>query len=102
MSGVGERSLGFSREQGISEHSRRGTCRNRREEGALGCLAVAHVCPTLQPALECGRIRPASKRRTFPPRRLAVAVRRHAARAVEQGEIGFLLLHYGQEIGERR
>ena len=32
----------------------------------------------------------------------AVAVRRHAARAVEQGEIGFLLRQHGQEIAERR
>src|SRR5262249_5737887 len=40
--------------------------------------------------------------RPSPPRRLAVAVRRHAARAVEQGEIGFLLWQHGQEIGERR
>jgi hypothetical protein len=63
---------------------------------------MAHLCPTSQPALERGRIRPASQRRTFPPRRLAVAVRRHAARAVEQGEIGFVLWQRGQEIGERR
>ena len=102
VSGVGERPLGLGREQGIGEHSRRDTGRNRREQGALGRLAMAHVCPTPQPALERGRIRPASKRRTFPPRRLAVAVRRHAARAVEQGEIGFLLRQHGQEIGERR
>ena len=51
---------------------------------------------------ERSRIRPASKRRTFPPRRLAVAIRRHAARAVEQGEIDILLWQHRQEIGERR
>ena len=102
MSGVGERALGLGREQGIGQHRRRETARNRREQGALGRLAMAHMCPTPQPALERGRIGLASQRRTFPPRRLTVAVRRHAARAVEQGEIGFLLWQHGQEIGERR
>lgn len=34
-------------------------------------------------ALERGRISPASKRRTFTPRRLAIAIRRNAPRAVE-------------------
>src|SRR5215468_2905124 len=46
--------------------------------------------------------RPASKRRAFPPRRLAVAVRRHAACAVEESEIGVLLRQRRQEIGECR
>src|SRR5262249_48049335 len=36
------------------------------------------------------------------PRRLSVAVRRHPARAVKQGEIAFLLWQRRQEIGERR
>jgi hypothetical protein len=85
MSGVGERSLGLSCEQGIGQYSWRETSRNRREQGSLGRLAVAHICPTLQPGLEHGWLRPARKRLTFPPRRLAVAVRRHATRAVEQG-----------------
>src|SRR5262249_32908436 len=39
------------------------------------------------------------KRRTVPPRRPA-AVRRHLARTVEQGEIGFILRQHRQEIGE--
>jgi hypothetical protein len=72
-------------EQGIGQYSWRETSRNRREQGSLGRLAVAHICPTLQPGLEHGWLRPARKRLTFPPRRLAVAVRRHATRAVEQG-----------------
>jgi hypothetical protein len=101
VSRVGEYPLGLGRKQGICEHSRRNIGRNRRKQGALGRLAMAHLCPTPQPALERGRFRSASKRRTFPPRRLAVAVRRHAARAVEQGEISFLLSQHGQEIGER-
>ena len=63
---------------------------------------MAHACPTLEPALECSGIRPTFKRRTFPSWRLAVTVRRHAARAMEQREIGFLLWQHGQEIGERR
>src|SRR6516165_4518537 len=63
--------------------------------------ASPHLRPTLQPALERGRIGHASKRRTFASRRLAVAVRRHAACAVEQGEISFLLWQERQEIGER-
>src|SRR6516165_8490997 len=49
-----------------------------------GRLAMADVCPTPQPALECSRIRTAFQRCTFSPRRLAVAVRRHTARAVEK------------------
>ena len=46
MSGIGERPLGLGREQGIGEHGRRETGRNRREQSALGRLAMAHVCPT--------------------------------------------------------
>jgi hypothetical protein len=87
--GVGERPLGRGRDQSIGEHSRRQTGRNRREQGAFGRLAMAHVCPTPQPALERDRVGLASKGRTLPPRRLTIAVRRHPARPVEQGEIGF-------------
>ena len=61
---------------------------------------MAHVCPTPQPAFECGRIRSTCKRRTFPSRCLPVAVGRHAARAVEQGEV-FLLRQHGQELAKR-
>src|SRR5262245_14263469 len=96
VSGVGERPLGFGRKQGIGEHSWRATRCNRREQGALGCLAMPHVCPPSQPALERGRIRLARKRCTFPPRCLAVAVLRHAARAMEQGKIRFLVWKRGQ------
>src|SRR6201987_6250196 len=63
---------------------------------------MANVCPTPQPTLESGRIRPAAKWRTFPPRPLAITVRRHATCAVEQGQIGFLLRQHWQEIGKRR
>jgi hypothetical protein len=83
VSGVGERTLGLGREQGIGEHRWRDTGRNCREQGTLGRFAMAHLGPTLQPALERARLRPAAQRRTFPPRRSAVAVRRHAAGAVE-------------------
>jgi hypothetical protein len=85
---IGERPLGRNREQ--------------REQSALGRLAMAHVCPAPQPAFERRRIWSASKRGTFPPRRLAIAVRRHAARAVEQGEISLLLWQQGEEIGQGR
>src|SRR5262249_8427640 len=85
----------------IGQHGRRDTGCDGREQGALDRLAMAHMRPTPQPALERGRVRSASQRRTLAPRSLAVAVRRHAARAVEPGEIGFLLLQDGQEIGER-
>ena len=60
---------------------------------------VAYVCPTGQPALERGRLRPASKRCTFPPWRLAVAIRRYPARAMEQGEISFFLWQHGHLFG---
>src|SRR5258707_13681648 len=102
VSGVGERPLSSGREQGIGEHGWRDPGRNRREQGALSRLAMAHARPTPQPALERGSIRPASKRRTFSPGRLAVAIRCHAARAVEQGEISFLLWQHGQQITEGR
>jgi hypothetical protein len=102
VSRVGECSLGFGCKQGIGEHCWRATRCNRREQGALGRLAVPHVCPASQPAVDRGRIRTARKRCAFPPRRLAVAVRRHAARAVKQGEIRFLVWQRGQNIGERR
>lgn len=63
---------------------------------------MTHVRPEAQPTLERSWLRPAVKRCTFPPRRLARAVRRHTARAVEEGEIGVVLLQDGQQIGERR
>jgi hypothetical protein len=96
MPSVGERPLGRGREQGIGEHSWREARRNRRQQGALGPLTMAHVCPTAQPALERGRLRPASKRCTFPPWRRAVAIRRYPARALEQGEISYFLWQRGQ------
>ena len=98
---VGEGPLGRGGEQGVGERSRRKTLGDRREQGTLGRLAMANLCPAPQPALEGGRFRPASERRTFPPRRLPVAVRRHTARPVEKGEIGFVLGQSGHEIGER-
>src|SRR5262249_56508138 len=73
--------------------------RNRRGEGALGRLAVAADGPTPERALGGGRVQPACKRRTVPPRR-PVAVRRHLARTVEQDEISFILWQHRQEIGE--
>src|SRR5262249_3904338 len=91
VSGVAEHPLGLSREQDIGEHWRRETGRNRREQGALGRLAMTNVGPTPQPTLERSRIGPTSKRCTFPPRRLTIAVRRHVARPVEQGKICFVL-----------
>jgi hypothetical protein len=51
VSAVGECSLVLSREKRIREHSRGETARNRREQRALGCLAMAHPCPAAQPAL---------------------------------------------------
>ena len=55
-----------------------------------------------QPELEHSRIRLASERRPFSPWYRAVAVRRHVASAMEQGEVGFLLRQHGQEVGEGR
>ena len=102
VSVVGEGPLGLGGEQGVGERSGRKTGGDACEQGTLGRLAVTNLCPAPQPALERGRLRAAFEGRAFPPRRLPVAVRRHAARAVEQGEIGFLLWQPGQEIGERR
>ena len=79
-----------------------GAGRNRRKQRALRRLAMTHDCPTPQPALERSRIRPASKRRAFPPRCFADAICRHAARTVEQREVDILLWQHRQEIGERR
>ena len=91
VSAVGEGPFGLGREQGVGERGGRKTGSDPREQGALGRLAMANLRPAPQPALERGRFRPASERRAFPPRRLPVAVRRHAARPVEQGEIGLVL-----------
>jgi hypothetical protein len=63
---------------------------------------VTHFCPAAQPAFERSRIRVASQRCPLSPWRLTIAVRRHAAGPVEQGEIGFFLWQHGQEIGEGR
>jgi len=101
VSSVGERPLGFSREQGIGEHSRREPRHNFREQSALGRLAMTNHCPTPQPTIERCRIGSAFKRRAFPPWRLPVAIGRHAARALEQGEIGLLLWQHWEKIGER-
>src|ERR1700730_10877983 len=51
VSGVGERPLSYGREQIIGEHTWRDTGRDRREQGTLSRLAMAHACPTPQPAL---------------------------------------------------
>src|ERR1700737_692531 len=96
VSSVGECPFGLGSEQSVGQHIRRDTGRNRREQGTFGRLAVAHICPATQPALERGRRGPASKRRALPPRRLPLAVRCHTARAVEQGEISFLLRQHRQ------
>ena len=42
----------------------------------------------------------ARERSTLPPRRLAVAIRRDAAGAVEQGEVSLLFRQNGQEVAE--
>ena len=102
MSAVGERPLGLGRQKRLRECSGREAFRDRRQQRALGCLAMTHFRPAPQPALERGRVGPASERRAFPPRRLAVAIRRHAARPMEQGEMDILLAQHGQEIGKRR
>ena len=102
VAAVGKGALGRGREQDIGERGRREHRRDRGQQGALGRIAMAHGGPAPQPALERGRIGPASKRRAFPSRRLAVAVRRDAARAVEQREIGLLFRQHGEEIAERR
>jgi len=54
--------VGLGCEQRIGQHRRRATRRNRGEQGALGGLTMAHLCPAAQPALKHGRIRPAGKR----------------------------------------
>ena len=100
MSAVSEDRLGLGGEQGVRERGRRKTGVNRGEQGSLGCLAMARLRPAPQPALEHSRFRPAPEGGTFPPRRLPVAVRRHAARPVEKGEIGFILGQRRQEIAE--
>jgi hypothetical protein len=91
VSNVGERPFGLGREQGVGEHGGRKARSDPLEQGALGRLAVANLRPAPQPALERGRFQPAFERRAFPPRRLPIAIRRHAARPVEQREIGFVL-----------
>ena len=63
---------------------------------------MAHRCPAPEPALKGGEIGPARERSTPAPRRLAVAIRRDAAGAVEQGEVPLLFRQNGQEIAERR
>ena len=91
VSGVGEGAIRLSREQKVGEDGRRGTSRDGREHGALGRLPMAYGRPTPQPALEGGKIRRTRERRTLPARRFPFAVGRHAAGAVEQGEIILLL-----------
>src|SRR5271165_4085675 len=100
VSAVGEGPLGHGGEQGVGERSARKTGGDPGEQGALGRLAVANLCPTPEPAFERGLFRPAFEGRALPPRWLPVAVRRHTARPVEQGEIGFVLGQSGQQIGE--
>jgi hypothetical protein len=99
---VGERPLGLGREQGVGESGRRKTGVDPREQGALGRLAMAHLCPAPQPALQNSWFRLAPEGGAFPPWGLTVTVGRHATRPVEQCEIGFLLRQRGQEIAERR
>ena len=79
----------------------RGAGSDGGEQSALGRLATAHRCPASQPALKGGEIRPARKRGTPPSRRLAVAIRRNAAGAVEQGKVGLPFRQKGKEVAER-
>ena len=67
-------------------------CIGPGEATKVGAIALAHAGDEERhggllrlrgPALEPGRISPASKRRTLAPRRLAIAIRRNAPRAVE-------------------
>src|SRR5262249_30530307 len=98
---VGESSVRVRRKQEVSECGRRDAGGDGGEQSALGRLTMAHACPAPYPPLEGGEIRSARERSTQPPWRLAVAISRNAARAVEQGEIGLLFGQNGQEIAER-
>jgi hypothetical protein len=92
MAGVGKRRERSRREGG-------GDC---SEQSALGCLAMPHLSPTPQPALNRRRIGLASEWHAPSPGRLPVAVNRHPARAMEQDVIGFVVRQRRQRIGEGR
>src|SRR6516162_3768667 len=81
---IGERPLGLGREQGVGERGRRKTGVDPGEQGALGRLAMAHLCPAPQPALQNSWGRPAPEGRAFPPRGLTVTVGGYAARPVKE------------------
>src|SRR5262245_27532448 len=101
VSPVGERAVRIGRKQEVGERGWRGASGDGGEQSALGRFAMAHRCPAPQPALKGREIGPARESNTSPPRRLAVAIRRNAASAVEQGEVGLLLRQNRQEIAER-
>ena len=75
--------------------------RDGGEQGAFGGLAMAYGGPVPKPALEGRKIEPARKGSALPSRRLAVAVRRDSAGAVEERKIGFLFRQYGEKVAER-
>ena len=79
---VGESSVRVGRKQEVGECGRRDAGGDGGEQSALGRLTMAHLVQRR------GEIRSARERSTPPPWRLAVAISRNAARAVEQGEIG--------------
>src|SRR3954454_1273230 len=91
MSVVSEGAVRSGREQEAGERSWRGAAGDGGEQGAFGGFAMAHGGPVPQPSLQGGQVRPARERRPLPARRLAVAIRRDAARAVEKRQIGLFL-----------
>jgi len=65
---VGKDPFRLGREQRIGEHTRREPGGNRREQGALCGLAMAHVCPMPQPAFVYVSAAPLfGRRRRFHP-----------------------------------
>ena len=102
MSAAGKGAIRLGVEEEVSERGWRGAGGDGGEQRALGRLSMTHSRPTSQPALEGREVRTACERRPLPSLSLSLAVLRHPAGAVEQGEIGLLLWQYGQEISERR
>src|SRR6516162_5020167 len=76
--------LGLGRGQSVGERGRRKTGVDPGEQRALGGLAMAHLCPAPQPALQNSWGRPAPEGRAFPPRGLTVTVGGYAARPVKE------------------
>jgi hypothetical protein len=87
MTAIGEDTVGDGDQQQRREFGGRRPTDQRRQQGSLGAVTMAHTCPMSQPAAEQRQRTGAANRQrlTLAPRRSAVTVARHPTETVKEG-----------------